>query len=236
MITKYKARIYSVILLELMMRKISKTFSYVWANFKKTCLFNDWMRNGQVALMWASYFIEIENCYSRCNRIEPECSPRHDYNYASVRRLSRVINQHMSSIPSAVTYNPLDRRILKYDSLLPNCVSTFLMPFYFDIFRMSELGTFSQEHIQLMLALKRSFKAHLYLNYDALVAYLRENILWNCFVLFKYRQVRSSDACMGYFNFYLSFVHIVVHLEQVKICQLKLVFSIRRKIYSFKSL
>lgn len=153
----------------------------------------------------------------RSNRVVPESSAKFDYNLASVRRLSRMIEKRFNAAGDAASmmYNPLDPYVLKSNGLLPNSMATFLMPFYFDIFKVTELGSFSQEHVQLMLALKRSFKAQLYLNYDALVAYLRENILWNCFILFKYRHVQSAAASMGFFNFYLSFVHILVHLEQV---------------------
>lgn len=159
----------------------------------------------------------------RSNRVEPERSARFDYNYASLRRLSRVIAQQFGAGALSAggggedlrLFDPLNRRLLKHNAFLPSCISTFLMPFYFDIFKVTELSNFSEPQIQLMLALKRSFRAQIFLNYDALVSYLRENILWNCFVLFKYRQVRSSDASMGFFNFYLSFVHILVHLEQV---------------------
>lgn len=158
----------------------------------------------------------------RSNRVVPESSAKFDYNLASVRRLSRMIEKRFNAATgdaaaaaAPIMYNPLDPFVLKSNGLLPNSMATFLMPFYFDIFKVTELGSFSQEHVQLMLALKRSFKAQLYLNYDALVAYLRENILWNCFILFKYRHVQSAAASMGFFNFYLSFVHILVHLEQV---------------------
>lgn len=159
----------------------------------------------------------------RINRVEPECSKKFNYNYPSVRRMSRFISQRFGrnrgggggELGSGLAYNPLDPHILEKNALLPNCMSTFLMPFYFDIFKITELGSFPQEHVQLMLALKKSFKAQIYLDYDTLITYLRENILWNCFILFKYWQIPSSATRMGYFNFYLSFVQILVHLEQV---------------------
>jgi hypothetical protein len=144
----------------------------------------------------------------RSNHVEAPLSHRFDYNYANIRRLSKLTKQ-------LATNNPLDRRLLKHNALLPNCMSTFLMPFYFDIFKVTELSQFTQDQIQLMLALKRSYKAQIYLNYDALTSYLRENILWNCFTLFKYRHKRTSTTAMGYFNYYLSFVNILSHLEKV---------------------
>lgn len=144
----------------------------------------------------------------RSNRLQPERSTKFDYNYASVRRFCRFLSQRQ-------IHNPLDKRLLKQNALLPNCMSTFLMPFYFDIFKVTELSNFNQEQIQLMLALKRSFRAQIFLNYDVLIAYLRENIVWNCFILFKYRHLRTPDARMGVFNFYLSFIYILIHLEQV---------------------
>lgn len=140
---------------------------------------------------------------------EPSTS-KYNYNYSNVKRLAKIIKM------PEINENPLDRRYLKQNNLLPSCVSTFLMPFYFDIFKVTELNQFSQEQIQMMLCLKRSYKAQIYLNYESLISYFRENIVWNSFILFKYKFFSDNAKLrMGLFNFYLSFVHILTHLELV---------------------
>jgi hypothetical protein len=149
----------------------------------------------------------------------PPTNSKLNYNYAQVRRLSKLEQSLLAAtgLLDAGCVNPLERKLLKHNTMLANCVSTFLMPFYFDIFKVSELNEFSHEQCQMMLALKRAYRAEpVCLTYDSLIGYFRENILWNCFTLFKYKfRAQTNTQRMGFFNFYLTFVHIQTHLERV---------------------
>jgi hypothetical protein len=137
-----------------------------------------------------------------------------DFNYQHIKRLHRLLKE--------VSYNPLDRKFLKRNALLPNCVSNLFMPFYFDVFRMTEMQSlFNKEQVELVLNLKKSFAvktSQLMLDYNVLTSYFKENVVWNCLVLFKYKQPKrelTQSVRLAYFNFYLSFVYIQIHLESV---------------------
>jgi hypothetical protein len=161
--------------------------------------------------------------YSRLTKLNSLCSDsfsnghkdsrRLKFNYSNVRKLQKLLAQ--------VNYDPLDRRFLKKNPLLPNCVSQLLMPFYFDIFSISEMQSmFNQSQLNLVLNLKRSYAfktTHLILDYEVLTNYFRENIVWNCLLLFKQKPANCFDKekRMAYLNFFFSFVYIQIHLESV---------------------
>lgn len=143
----------------------------------------------------------------------PNSMSKLDFNYSNIKKLNKLLK--------LVNYNPLDKRFLKKNLLLPNCVSSLLMPFFFDIFKMTELQSrFNKEQINLILNLKRSYgqKANQYnLDYEVLTSYYKENLVWNCFALYKYRFFDSYNPNyrMAFFNYYLSYVYIQIHLESV---------------------
>lgn len=129
-----------------------------------------------------------------------------NYNYLNVRKLSKLLNFYE---------NPLDKKYLKQNNLLPCCVGQFLMPFYFDIFKVSELNQLSREEIDMNLLLKRTYKSHIYLDYESLIGNYKENILWNCFILFKYKFSSTQTLRMEFFNYFLALNYSYQHLEHV---------------------
>lgn len=136
---------------------------------------------------------------------------RYDFNYYNIKKLSKLMR----------TMSVHERNFLKQNNLMPSCVSSHLMPFFFDIFSMSDLKQIGDDTVNKMLGLKQAFKAtQLYLDEHTLTSYLVENLLWNCLALFKFKLTDlvadSKTTRMGYFNFYLAFVYIQIHLEQTK--------------------
>ena len=138
-----------------------------------------------------------------------------DFNRMNIKKLSKLLR--------LVNFNPLDKTYLRKNPLLPNCVSTLLMPFYFDIFKMTELQSVfgTKEQIALVLNLKKAY-AHkttqLLLDYNMLTSYFKENVIWNCLTLYKYQMKKRGESVasrMAYLNFYFSFVYIQIHLESV---------------------
>ena len=136
-----------------------------------------------------------------------EFSREHDYNYKSITQLHKFMLK--------LNRNLLNKKYLTKNNLLCGCVSMFLMPFFFDIFKPTEVQTFSQTTVDTILQLKRAYKTEMHLRYDSLISYFEENIVWNCIVLYKYKFGADSRTRMGYLNFYMSFVYILIHLRSV---------------------
>lgn len=99
--------------------------------------------------------------------------------------------------------------------LIPNCLSTYLMPFFFDIFQPSELKQFSSRTVDILLKLKNSYKPQLHLSdvkLDSIfTGQLVENCLWNCFALLKFKF--SSKYKFGFLNYFISLCCFLKHLE-----------------------
>jgi len=134
-------------------------------------------------------------------------SSKHNYNYNSVQKIQRLLRKFGN--------NSLNSNYLEKHNLLSNCVSQFFMPFFFDIFKASELHSFSRDSIEIILLLRRAHKTEIYLKYESLIAYFAENLIWNCLILYKYTFNNDFLSRMGYLNFYLSFIAILIHLNYV---------------------
>jgi hypothetical protein len=94
------------------------------------------------------------------------------------------------------------------DQLMPVSVSTYLMPFFFDIFQPSLLKMFSETTIGIVLKLKCKYKPQYHLdNNNLLSSYMQEDILWNCFALFKFKF--SMEYQLGFLNYFFA-VHCVL--------------------------
>ncbi|CAF0799368.1 unnamed protein product [Brachionus calyciflorus] len=152
--------------------------------------------------------------YNRLNKSQKFChNPKNNYNCFNIRKMSKLLNHYK---------NPLNKRYLRDNCLLPSSVGMFLMPLYFDIFKISELNQFNPIEIDMILLLKRTYRTHVYLDYESLINNFKENILWSCFILCKYKLsditgVNSNQETinMEFFNYYLSLMYTLQHLEYV---------------------
>lgn len=132
---------------------------------------------------------------------------KNNYNYRSIKKLNESIK--------VINNNLFDKGYLKQNNMLPGCISTFLMPFFFDIFNASEMKTFKQDCVNMMLKLKKSYKAQIYLDNTSLISYLNENVVWNSLVIYKYRIKNDVENRMGYLNFYLTYIYVLMHLGTI---------------------
>jgi hypothetical protein len=113
------------------------------------------------------------------------------------------------------------------DYLLPNCIATFLMPFFFDIFQPSDLKALSSSILEIVLKLKSNFKPEINLNSSLKITYILEDIMWNCFALFRFKFDKSFTV--GFINYYISLFIIIKANEKDKYFQgLKLDIGIRK--------
>lgn len=144
----------------------------------------------------------------KCNLVKR--SPELNYNYESISKINNILKK--------LDYNLNSKRFLNANNLLCNCVSSSLMVFFFDLFRISEIQSFDEETINIMIKLKSAYKPQKYLNPRILFEYLAENVLWNSLVLYKYRLDDWEKNKMGYFNFYLSYIYILIHMELIVLC------------------
>lgn len=98
------------------------------------------------------------------------------------------------------------------DYLVPTSVSTYLMPFFLDIFQPSTLKLFPKTTLDILLKLKRNYKPQLYLDNDNLFSlYILQDLLWNCFGLLNYKF--DSSYKYGFLNYYLSLFCILKYYE-----------------------
>lgn len=149
--------------------------------------------------------------YNRLSRI-----PFAIFDEKNVYNCSKV--EKISNIFSNCQNNPLDVKFLQNNSILKCTAGSFLMPFYLDIFRISELKEFSPIEIDMILEIKKNFSAHINLNYDSLTSNYKENILWNCLVIYKYklddaRKFKSNK--LEFINYLLAMMFNLFHLEYV---------------------
>ncbi len=142
---------------------------------------------------------------------------KHVYNYYNIRKISKLTR----------TYNVEDRHFLKHNNLMPSCVSALLMPFFFDIFNMSELNLLGDKTVKIMLNLKKYHIAQKYLDELTLISCVSENLVWNCLALFKLKQKESN--ALYYFNFYLTYFYLQIYLEQLS-SQMNNRFAIKEEI------
>lgn len=86
--------------------------------------------------------------------------------------------------------------------LMPNCLSTFMLQFFFEIFQPSELKNFTRRTLDLMLKLKNSLEPESYFETNYRTTHLVENFLCNCFALYKYKF--SITYKIGFLNYIMS--------------------------------
>ena len=131
---------------------------------------------------------------------------KNDYNYLNIRKVSKLLKR----------FSLNDKNFLKQNNLMPNCLSSFLMSYFFDIFSMTELQKYGKNTVGLMLNLKRSIKPQLNLDAQSLTSNLTENIIWNCIILFRNKfDYKKTVLRNGFLNFYLSYLYILINLEMV---------------------
>lgn len=130
------------------------------------------------------------------------------YNFSLVRKVSKLLIHYRN--------NPLNGKFLRDNSLLPCTVGMFLMPFYFEIFSIRELNEFSPIEIDMILNLKKNYQTNVYLNYDCLISNYKDNILWNCLVIYKYKLedlIQFGSNRIEYINYFLAMMYTLYHLE-----------------------
>jgi len=103
-----------------------------------------------------------------------------------------------------INFKPIENSI---DYFIPNCISTFLMNFFMDIFPPSELKMLSEKTLEIILKLKSLFKPQIHLNSELKTAYVCEDILWNCFAIFKFKFDKSYS--IGFVNYLNSLFGII---------------------------
>lgn len=132
------------------------------------------------------------------------------YNCSKVEQISKVFSNHQN--------NPLDVKFLQNNSLLKCTAGSFLMPFYLDIFRISELMEFTPIEIDMVLEMKKKYAAHVHLNYNSLSSNYKENMLWNCLVIYKYKLddfKKFKSNKFEFINYLLAMMFNLYHLEYV---------------------
>jgi hypothetical protein len=95
-------------------------------------------------------------------------------------------------------------------SYFPNSTSSYLVPFFFDIFKATELKQFSSKTLDILLNLKNSYQPHAKIfNYDFnyISKHMINDILWNCFALFNYKFNEAYKK--SFLNFYMSIFYII---------------------------
>ena len=99
-----------------------------------------------------------------------------------------------------------------HDQLIPVSVSTYLMPFFFDIFQPSLLKTFSEKTLEIVLKLKCKYRPKYFFdNNDLLNGYLQEDILWSCFAIFNYKF--SMEFQLGFLNYFFGVRCVLEYLS-----------------------
>jgi hypothetical protein len=137
---------------------------------------------------------------------EEKIDTTHIYNYLNIKKLSKV-NAANNNI------NQMENSYLKHNSLMPNCMSTLMMPFFFDIFSMTDLNKLDRETLGMINLLKKSYITRANLDFQLMTSYITENLVWNCIILYKLRFNDNFDNRMGYFNFYLTYLYMSIYLK-----------------------
>ena len=138
---------------------------------------------------------------------EEKIDTTHLYNYLNIKKLSKL---HAANN----NINPMENSYLKHNSLMPNCLSTFMMPFFFDIFSMSDLNKMDKETLAMINQLKKSYITQANLDFQLMTNYITENLVWNCIILYKFKFKDNFDNRMGYFNFYLTYLYMSIYLKK----------------------
>lgn len=128
-----------------------------------------------------------------------------NYNSCKLKYLSNLVKQ----------FKLTDKEYLKRNQFLPSAVSSFLAPFLFDIFTVSDLERLGTTTVETILNLRRSFTPRKFLKKDYLMSEISQDILWNCIALYKFKLPSGSNLRMGLFNYYLSYIYMLTHLELV---------------------
>lgn len=129
---------------------------------------------------------------------------------------SNVYDYHFENNFLNVNINNLTN-LLTNEPILPNCISEFFMPFFFDIFKPSELKLFGPKTINIIMEIKRMYKPRVYLDTFRLEDFcICENILWNSFALFNYT-FNNEKYLIGFLNYIYSIFCLVKHFDLSKI-------------------
>jgi hypothetical protein len=150
---------------------------------------------------------DSNNLNGQFSKSQENLKTKYDYNYSNIKKVNYLFK--------LIQNNPFDKTYLKQNNLLLNSVATFLMPFFFDIFKMAELRSFSSNSVEMISNLKQSYNTQMFLDQDSLTSHLTENVLWSCFVIYKYRLDDSFRTRLNYLNFYLSNIFQLIHLESI---------------------
>lgn len=125
------------------------------------------------------------------------------YNSSKIKKLASL----------SCRYDLNDKQYLRCNPLMPSAISSSLSPFFFDIFSIGDLEKLGSDTVQKILSLKRSHTPKKFLDKDQLTENIAQNILWNCIALYKFRISSERTVRMGLFNYYLSYVYVISHLE-----------------------
>jgi hypothetical protein len=144
------------------------------------------------------------------NRVNAIFCPFDEFAYS---RLITPSNQRLTG--GGEQFKDTELEIYLYDvnkinTLMPNCCSSFLITFFFDIFKASELQQqFTSNTLDILLKLKSLYVPKLYL--DDAFGFSVENTLWNCFALFKFKF--DLKYRYGFINFLVSMHSLLEHFR-----------------------
>lgn len=155
----------------------------------------------------------------------PDASSFDKYNSFKIKKLDEL----------SKTYTLNSRTYLKLNSFMPSAISAFLSPFFLEIFTISHLDQLGSKCVNKMLNLRRtSTLTKKTLNREQLFENITQNLIWNIIALYKLKAPSGGNILvrMGLFNFYLSNVYMLTHLERL-VASLQSSQAIQSKIESF---
>ena len=98
------------------------------------------------------------------------------------------------------------------EHFMPNCIAQLLMEFFFEILRPSELTFYSSQTLDIVLALKSSYKPSPRLSIELMGAQVPECVLWNCFALFYFKFDTALAKC--FLNYFFSSFCVVDYFQK----------------------
>lgn len=138
----------------------------------------------------------------------PDASSFDKYNSLKIKKLDEL----------SKTYTLNSRTYLKLNTFMPSAISAFLSPFFLEIFTVSDLDQLGSKCVNKMLNLRRtSTLIKKTLNREQLFENITQNLIWNIIALYKLKTPSGDNILvrMGLFNFYLSKVYMLTHLERL---------------------
>lgn len=132
----------------------------------------------------------------------------------SVKRYDKYNSLKINHIQKLSKKYDLDSaEFLKHNTLLPGPISYYLTPLFFDIFSINDLKRLGPKTVKFILHLKKDYTPTNILDAAQLTSNIKQNILWNCIALHKFKLPKTDIVKMGAFNFYLCFIYILTHIE-----------------------